>query len=866
MKNKNGFTMIELLAVIAILGIISTIAIAGIQGILNRTKVSYLDNQNKMVVLAGKNYYADHRSRLPKVIGPIHKVSLQTLIDLKYIDPVKDAKGNLCISEDGKESKVIVQKVSNEEYKYTAYLSCNGEESGKDDTVAPVVSLTPEKTTATSNIPVNVTLKVVDNIKVLSYRYIIYKDGEEYKDTGYKNYKGTVPIKLKESGVYTIKAYGYDTSGNRGEKIGGEYKIEILKPDCEEINISSSLSSNKWQNKDITVTINSKNNTVESWTIKDTHYDNKTKKTTNSVLVKKTTAKSKKIKLTLNGEHTIKVEGYNSAGGKCTAQLNKDSYKIDKEKPVVKTMTGNPGTWTNKDVYLTATATEEYSGIDHWQYSNDNKKWMSYTNSSKNPFKTPAFSTQQNIYMRAVDKAGNISSKSMSTTLKIDKTKPMKPVLTNPTKGNWVNYNFSVKATTKEEGAGVAYWQYSYDEKNWTTYKDSATSSFTTTPFSKERNQLVYMRVVDKAGNISPTANTRIRIDKTAPVWSIASVTPSNGSIGPTDTLKITFKGTDNNGSVTSSISANNITVKVGNKTVNVKKVLSAASNIANGKQYALTLPGISGDGIVSITISANTLKDAAKNTNTAVTLKTSVKVTSMKVSEGKVRGGNIVLDKTSASSGEQISFSVHPDNNFTYQGATVVCGNKVQEQLNKKTQSFTINSNCKDVKIYPTWEKDVFNVYRPEGDWTGGWIDLKEVGNISAFISSWGVGFVSGRSGAEAQMTTAKSFDIRDYKSLSGRYTVNNCTGNFCAVRIGIQKDTSQWLTEADPSHKITWKPEESKYEEKGFTVDISNIPADNYRITVKMFIDGSRGETTTTYHKLWFVGKTYDYWNRGL
>ena len=542
MKNKNGFTMIELLAVIAILGIISTIAIAGIQGILNRTKVSYLDNQNKMVVLAGKNYYADHRSRLPKVIGPIHKVSLQTLIDLKYIDPVKDAKGNLCISEDGKESKVIVQKVSNEEYKYTAYLSCNGEESGKDDTVAPVVSLTPEKTTATSNIPVNVTLKVVDNIKVLSYRYIIYKDGEEYKDTGYKNYKGTVPIKLKESGVYTIKAYGYDTSGNRGEKIGGEYKIEILKPDCEEINISSSLSSNKWQNKDITVTINSKNNTVESWTIKDTHYDNKTKKTTNSVLVKKTTAKSKKIKLTLNGEHTIKVEGYNSAGGKCTAQLNKDSYKIDKEKPVVKTMTGNPGTWTNKDVYLTATATEEYSGIDHWQYSNDNKKWMSYTNSSKNPFKTPAFSTQQNIYMRAVDKAGNISSKSMSTTLKIDKTKPMKPVLTNPTKGNWVNYNFSVKATTKEEGAGVAYWQYSYDEKNWTTYKDSATSSFTTTPFSKERNQLVYMRVVDKAGNISPTANTRIRIDKTAPVWSIASVTPSNGSIGPTDTLKITFK------------------------------------------------------------------------------------------------------------------------------------------------------------------------------------------------------------------------------------------------------------------------------------------------------------------------------------
>jgi len=226
MRNNKGFTMVELLVVVVILGVIATIAITGIRGVLNRTKGSYLDNQNKMVVLAGKTYYSDHRSKLPKVIGPIHEVSLQTLIDLKYIDPVKDANGKECvINEEGKESKVYVQKVSEEEYKYNGYLYCNGEESGISDTIKPVVTLTPNRLATTQTKPVTVTLKVTDNEGVLSYRYIIYKEGKEFYDTGYKNYKKKVEIKLTENGSYTIKAYAYDTSGNRGETEGGVYRL-----------------------------------------------------------------------------------------------------------------------------------------------------------------------------------------------------------------------------------------------------------------------------------------------------------------------------------------------------------------------------------------------------------------------------------------------------------------------------------------------------------------------------------------------------------------------------------------------------------------------------------------------------------------
>jgi len=456
MRNNKGFTMVELLVVVVILGVIATIAIAGIRGVLNRTKESYLDNQNKMVVLAGKTYYSDHRSKLPKVIGPIHEVSLQTLIDLKYIDPVKDANGKECvISDEGKESKVYVQKVSEEEYKYNGYLYCNGEESGISDTVKPVVTLTPNKLTTIQTKPVTVTLKVTDNEGVLSYRYIIYKEGKEFYDTGYKNYKKKVEIKLTENGSYTIKAYAYDTSGNRGETEGGVYRLQIPQPNCNGFKITSNPNSTDWQKKDIKITVRSTDTNTESWTLKDKHYDNKTKKTKTSVLIKRTTSGQKTYTLSDNGEHSIIVEGYNSVGGHCTKTLN--TYKVDKEKPTTPKITGNPGKWVNYNFSLNVSTKEEYSGIKHWQYSYDARSWTTYANSAKTTFTTTPFSAERNqyVYIRTEDVAGNISSAS-SSRIQIDKTPPTVRFTTSPGPHN-SNSGINVYATCTDNrgGSGV---------------------------------------------------------------------------------------------------------------------------------------------------------------------------------------------------------------------------------------------------------------------------------------------------------------------------------------------------------------------------------------------------------------------------
>ena len=77
LKNK-GFTLVELLATIIILGLLVSIAYVSVSSILNSGDDSYYESQENMLVLAGREYYADHRSELPKEIGETSNVSLET--------------------------------------------------------------------------------------------------------------------------------------------------------------------------------------------------------------------------------------------------------------------------------------------------------------------------------------------------------------------------------------------------------------------------------------------------------------------------------------------------------------------------------------------------------------------------------------------------------------------------------------------------------------------------------------------------------------------------------------------------------------------------------------------------------------------
>ena len=129
-------------------------------------------------------------------------------------------------------------------------------------------------------------------------------------------------------------------------------------------------------------------------------------------------------------------------------------------------------------------------------------------------------------YIEIVDNAG--VKNSCEVGVYIDNTSPSKPVLKNDYENTWINKDYTITATSKDDAAGIAYFQYRYpnsalaEEREWKTYANSSSApgeekTFETTPFSKERGEYVEIRACDYAGNCSEPSQSMIKIDKKAP-------------------------------------------------------------------------------------------------------------------------------------------------------------------------------------------------------------------------------------------------------------------------------------------------------------------------------------------------------------
>ena len=119
---NKGFTLIELLATIVILGLLVTLGYVSVRAILDRGNESYYRSQEDMLILAGRDYFADYRSYLPKEVKGTTRVLLSALVIEEYIDMIKDVNDNDCNSS---ESYVEVEKTNDNEYLYTAHLVCD---------------------------------------------------------------------------------------------------------------------------------------------------------------------------------------------------------------------------------------------------------------------------------------------------------------------------------------------------------------------------------------------------------------------------------------------------------------------------------------------------------------------------------------------------------------------------------------------------------------------------------------------------------------------------------------------------------------------------------------------------------------------
>ena len=82
--NKKGFTMVELLAVLILLGVLAIIAIPAINSTINSSKEKAKEAQAEIILDAAQSYASEHTELLPKKGITVFNIS--DLIDKNYID------------------------------------------------------------------------------------------------------------------------------------------------------------------------------------------------------------------------------------------------------------------------------------------------------------------------------------------------------------------------------------------------------------------------------------------------------------------------------------------------------------------------------------------------------------------------------------------------------------------------------------------------------------------------------------------------------------------------------------------------------------------------------------------------------------
>ena len=561
-KNKTkGFSLVEILAAIVILGLLSTIAIVSVNYILRKAEQEYYKSQKDEIILAAKSYTQDNRNSLPKRVGMRTEIKLSTLQDKKYIGKVVDRHKNEC---NATETKVQVFKYDKTHYSYSVTLVCpsykatENAKTNNDSTINFEYSGVTSENINYKNVKATIIMK--DEDKIASYNYIVYRNGTEVKNSGdiegklKKEIKITVPLEKYVPGDIEIKVVVTDQFGAQKTETSSKSIRNGNAPKCEVIK-----ENNEWTNKPpVEISVKCISNSNKGC-----------KKDVYTQVFNESAEKG-----------TILMEDKEENKGDCTANV-----KIDMEPPSTPVIDNKyHDTWVNKNYTIKITSVDETSGIKQFEYRYPNStreaadgkpenEWHVWENSSKAPGdKTPFESTEfkrergEVLEVRAVDYAGNYSEVS-TTIIKIDKTAPTILTINNPYLNTWFNkaqYDannnaYVVTITSQDNLSGISYHQYKYPSStnSWKKYDNSGNPdestnkekyTFATTPFKKDRDEKVLFQVCDRAGNCTE-GDSYIKLDRTPPAITISNPYPNwfNKSAynNNSNAFKITSTATD---------------------------------------------------------------------------------------------------------------------------------------------------------------------------------------------------------------------------------------------------------------------------------------------------------------------------------
>ena len=559
---SKGFTMIELLTTVVILGILSVIAINSIQRILDKSESEYYSNQEENMILAAQTYYQNNRKELPKSIGQERKVTLKKLQDTKYIDAVNDRHKKVCNSTD---SYVEVLKYTQKDYKYKVYLDCGDEYKTKitDNSILPEITIeTPsaDKYDEIKDVKAIIKMKGAaedTSIKLSSYNYVILQaqpeEGVALEDLSYKE--------VKNSGSIAVKS-----KTRQKEIILDEYLPAVIKIQATAINETgekTTYTTPPLNFADLNAPLCPNRNSPDYANLvfgENTDWTNQTYPKEITIICKDQENGSECARpyytelITEEGEQAaIYLEDKAGNKSKCMVNVYTDLTPPtlvinvkDKSGNIIKTISttkDNPNQTLNTGWLGSAYAdgiSIEYSVKDTAGLKtisiNRNAYNLTPTSSNLNEFGEPneielngektadgiveelvgESYSGYNIYtITLTDISGKTSN--VNLTVPYDVTKPT-ITFVNSSKNKWTNKNVKITITPTDTLSGLSKVDYSYDKTNWyTDWDDGSTLSNTVGTWSAERDNTVYLRVTDAAGN-QKIEETSVKIDKTCPV------------------------------------------------------------------------------------------------------------------------------------------------------------------------------------------------------------------------------------------------------------------------------------------------------------------------------------------------------------
>ena len=648
-KQYKGFTLIEILAAITILGILTGIAIVSVTKIIENGKKEHYDTAEENLSLAGQSYVQQNRAALPKAIGQKKKVPLSILVDNKYIQPIKDYSDKDC---DLSKSYVQVYKYSQSDYSYVAYLECPGYTSeDRMNSLTPeinaVINVDEEKSTATANV------SIIGNDKLMSYSYIIYRGSKEVKNTGsvtVKGYKssvtlnipltdytpGKVKLVITAANIYgntktvtvskdiadtkaptciiasvdeqprdtwintnrkvTVGCDDGDGSGCKREtytktfKTTADYGVITISDEAGNttdcrVSVYVDKTAPSCTNNGDSTNWTNGNRTI-SWGCSDSHSGCHVSYSGSSKVFSETT------KTSTISSYTVR----DNAGNEKTCPSRSAKVYVDKTPPTC-SVSGGSTSWTNTSRTVTAKCSDSDSGCDTADFS---KKYSTAMNIST------AGAVDNNNGGKVKDKAGNETTCAANQTVKIDKTAPTCSVSGGST--SWTNTSRTVTATCSDTGGSGC--------KTAPFSKTYSSNINTTTAGAVDNNS--GGTVSDNAGNTANcSANQTVKIDKTAPSCTSSGGNASwtNGNRTLTGTCSDTGgSGCTGNASYTISWNTNSTTVSPGtvydnagnskacpaNQTVKIDKTAPTITGVSNSKNNSWT------NGTVNISATAS--------------------------------------------------------------------------------------------------------------------------------------------------------------------------------------------------------------------------------------------------------------------